>query len=139
MKKQFLLLAGSALILASCGSNSNDESKNQQAQIDSIAKVNAEMQDAMNKAKNDSAINARAKFIADSMDAASKKETERKTTKGGGKKATPAPVATPPPPPPPPPPTTGNGKPKMGGQPTEGSKGAEGNTTGNGKPKMGGK
>jgi hypothetical protein len=66
MKKQILMLAGAALIFASCGSNNN--AANDQAKIDSISKANAEMQDVMNKQKNDSTINAMAKAKADSME-----------------------------------------------------------------------
>ncbi len=137
MKKQFLILAGSALILASCGSNENTDSANQQAQIDSIAAANAALQDEINKKRNDSAINATATAMADSIRAAEEAAAAASAKKGGTKKkATPPPAAPAPPPPPPPPPTVGQGKPKMGAQPaTEGNK--ESNTVGQGKPKMG--
>lgn len=90
MKKQFLLLAGSAVILASCGSN-NSQPNNDQAKIDSITKANAAMQDALNKQKNDSTINAMAKAKADSMELA-KKETHME---GEHKHSEHKPVATP--------------------------------------------
>lgn len=138
MKKQFLILAGSALILASCGSNENTENNNQQAQIDSIAAANAALQDELNKKANDSAINAIANAKADSIAAAEAAAAAAKTSGKGAAKKKPATTPTPPPPPPPPPPTptVGQGKPKMGGQQsTEGNK--ESNTVGQGKPKMG--
>ena len=101
MKKQFLVLAGSALILASCGSNENTENNNQQAQIDSIAAANAALQDELNKKANDSAINAMATAKADSIAAAEAAAAAAKTSsKGTAKKKT---TAAPPPPPPPPP------------------------------------
>jgi len=66
MKKQLLLFAGSILILASC---STDNTPNiQQAQIDSIARAKATLQDVLNKQKNDSIINAIAKAKADSIE-----------------------------------------------------------------------
>ncbi len=136
MKKQFLILAGSALILASCGSNENTDSANQQAQIDSIAAANAALQDEINKKRNDSAINA----IATEKAAAIQAEEDAKRSKPGKKTTksttTTTTVVETPPPPPPPAPTVGQGKPKMGSQPaTEGNK--ESNTVGQGKPKMG--
>src|SRR5580704_10246059 len=99
MKKQLLLLAGSALILASCGSNNTNQ--NQQAQIDSMAKVNAAMQDATHKAKNDSTINAMAKAKADSMEMADKSKHHEGGHKSGHNSQentsnTPPPVTPPP-------------------------------------------
>jgi|GEM_PF-4931143 len=97
MKKQILLLAGSALILASCGSNNNaNQQAADQAKIDSITKANAALQEAANKQKNDSTINAMAKAKADSMEAA-KHEPAAKHATASHKKtevASPAPVQT---------------------------------------------
>jgi len=93
MKKQILILAGSMMILASCGSNNTNQ--NTQAQMDSISKANAALQDEINKKKNDSTINAIATAKADSIEKAAKHEGgEHKGTghKTGGKE--PAPVAT---------------------------------------------
>lgn len=134
MKKQFLLLAGSALILASCGSNNTQN--NQQAQIDSIAKVNAAMQDAINKQKNDSTINAMAKAKADSIDMAKEmargKGMKHEPAHKAGHKSEPTTAATPTPPPPPA--TVGQGKPSMKDQSNTGEK--KDGTVGQGKPKM---
>jgi len=85
MKKHILLLAGSAMILASCGSNNNENQQNEQAKMDSIAKANAALQDEINKKRNDSTINAMAAAKADSMAAATKAE---ETKKSGTKKTT---------------------------------------------------
>ncbi len=97
MKKQFLILAGSALILASCGGNDASKENDQKRQMDSIANANAAMQEQINKAKNDSTINALAKAKADSIEAATKAAEKTPTHKGGGKTkppaATPAPTA----------------------------------------------
>ncbi len=102
MKKQILLLAGSALILASCGSNNNNQA-NEQAKIDSITKANAALQDQMNKAKNDSTINAMAKIKADSIElankAAAKPEASAKHHEHKAKEPVAAPTPAPPPPP----------------------------------------
>jgi hypothetical protein len=79
-----------------------------------------------------------AKAKADSIEMAKNTtaNAEHKDHKGSGHKA-PAPVATPTVAPPPPQ-TVGNGKPKMGAQPTDANN-QPANTVGNGKPKMGGK
>lgn len=92
MKKQFLILAGSALLLASCGNDANKENE-QQKQMDSIANANAAMQEQINKAKNDSTINALAKIKADSIEKANADaEKAKSTTHKGGKTKAPAPV-----------------------------------------------
>lgn len=75
MKKQFLLLAGSALILASCGSN-NENKGQTQAQVDSAVNAKLAEHDAANAAKNDSTLKA----IEAEKAAAAAKETESKTT-----------------------------------------------------------
>ena len=98
MKKQFLFLAGSALILASCGSNNNTPTQTQ-AQIDSSVNAKLAEHDAANAAKNDSTLKAIEKEKAEAL--AKEKEAEH----SGGKKHSGAKKeATPPPPPPPPPP-----------------------------------
>ena len=67
MKKRILLLAGCALILASCSSDDNNNILRQQAQIDSVTKVNLTKQEVINQRKNDSTINAIAVAKADSI------------------------------------------------------------------------
>ena len=57
MKKQFLFLAGCAVILASCGSN-NTNAGQTQAQIDSSVNAKMAQHDADNAAKNDSTLKA---------------------------------------------------------------------------------
>ena len=102
MKKQFLFLAGAAIILASCGSGENKEADaaKEQAKMDSVVKA----RDAENAAKNDSALKAAEnlkameKMKADSIAAAeakAKEEAEAKSHKGGGHKTTKAPAQTP--------------------------------------------
>jgi hypothetical protein len=94
MKKQLLMLAGSALILASCGSN-NNQAQSDQAKLDSISKANAAMQDQLNQKKNDSAINAMAAAKADSIEKATHHESggsEHKTTHKGGHEGNQPPV-----------------------------------------------
>jgi len=78
MKKQFLLLAGSALILASCGSN-NENKGQTQAQVDSAVNAKLAEHDAANAAKNDSTLKAIEAEKAAAA-AAATKETETKTT-----------------------------------------------------------
>jgi|GEM_PF-1433857 len=65
MKKGFLFLAGSALILASCGSNNNNEGQSK-AQIDSTVNAQVAAKEAAMKNANDSTIAAQAKAKADS-------------------------------------------------------------------------
>ena len=70
MKNRILLLAVWALMLASCEGNTNTNLQNQQAQIDSIARVKAALQDVINQKRNDSTINAMAAAKADSIEKA---------------------------------------------------------------------
>ena len=81
MKKQFLLLAGSALLLSSCGSNTKQPNV-QQVIIDSAVNANVAKHDAENAIKNDSIINAEAKIKAEaiqgSQEHVNKKEDENK-------------------------------------------------------------
>src|SRR3954466_12515112 len=96
MKKQFLVLAGSAVIMASCGSNNNNPAQTQ-AQIDSAVNAKMAQHDAENQAKNDSTLKAMEKEKAEAM---SKEHHEGGTKKHAGgktKEETPAP-ATPAPP-----------------------------------------
>jgi murein L,D-transpeptidase YcbB/YkuD len=132
MKKQFLLLAGAALMLASCGGENKTEDQGQsQAQIDSAVNAQVAEREAEMARRNDSMLKAmEAEKAAAEAAAASTKTTKTTKTKTKTVKEEPAP---PPPPPPPPPPTVGNGKPKMSN--TGEQKPAEG-TIGNGKPKM---
>ena len=101
MKKQFLLLAGSAILLASCGGNKTEPAGQTQAQIDSAINAKVAAHDAEVAAKNDSTLKA----IEAEKAAAEAKANEHAHTGGGKKhtdKATPAPAPTPAPPPPPP-------------------------------------
>ena len=99
MKKQFLFLAGSAIILASCGSNNNGNTQapaQTQAQIDSAMNAKLAEHDAANAAKNDSTLKAIEKEKAD----AAMKEHEHEHSGGSAKKeeskkATPAPAPAP--------------------------------------------
>ena len=136
MKKQFLLLAGCTLILASCGSNNNNPAQTQ-AQIDSTVNAKLAQHDAENAAKNDSTLKAIEKEKAEKL--SKERHEERKHV--GGKNPEPNPVATQTvaPPPPPPAPTVGQGKPRMGAQNNDANNQNSTNTVGNGKPKMGGK
>jgi hypothetical protein len=100
MKKQFLFLVGSALILASCGSNNTPPAQSQ-AQIDSAVNAKVAAQNAANAAKNDSTLRAveQEKAAVMSKERHEEKRHEEKTSGNN----TPAP----PPPPPPPPPAGG--------------------------------
>ncbi|MBX2904899.1 MAG: hypothetical protein KF744_02615 [Taibaiella sp.] len=132
MKKQFLLLAGAALILASCGGENKTEDQGQsQAQIDSAVNAQVAEREAEMARKNDSMLKAMEaeKAAAEAAAAAASTKTTKTKTKTKTVKEEPAP----PPPPPPPPPTVGSGKPKMTN--TGEQKPADG-TIGNGKPKM---
>jgi septal ring factor EnvC (AmiA/AmiB activator) len=134
MKKQFLLFAAAALILTSCGNENTENQGQTQAQIDSAVNAQVAEREAEMARKNDSTLKAmeaeKAAAEAAAAEEAAKKSSGKKTTKT--KKEEPAAPA----PPPPPPPTVGNGKPKMGGTPTDANKPSDG-TIGNGKPKMG--
>ncbi len=80
MKKNILLLVGSVLILAACGSeNANNELK-EFNKMDSIAKANQVMEDNLNKIKNDSTINALANAIADSIEKSGKATKDPQST-----------------------------------------------------------
>jgi len=65
MKKQFLLLAGSAFLLLSCGSSYKQS--NAQIIIDSTVNARVAARDIENARKNDSIINAEAKLKAEAM------------------------------------------------------------------------
>ena len=84
MKKQFLLLAGTAVILASCGSNETKPAGPSQAQIDSTVQAQVAAHDAENKAKNDSTLKA----IEAEKAAAVAKEEEAKASAGAHKTKT---------------------------------------------------
>lgn len=56
MVKKFLLLAGGAALLVSCGGNDNNQVQLQK--IDSIVNVKVKQHDAENAAKNDSILKA---------------------------------------------------------------------------------
>ena len=104
MKKQFLLLACAAVMLASCGSNEKKEEGQTQAQIDSTVAAELAKHDAENAAKNDSTLKAieaeKAAALAKEQEAAAaaassgKKKTKTKTTTTTTTK-----TETPPPPP----------------------------------------
>jgi sRNA-binding protein len=137
MKKQILLLAGAAMILASCGGENKTEDKGQsQAQIDSAVNAQVAEREAEMARKNDSTLKAMEaeKAAADSAAAAeeAKKAGSKKSTKKTVKATAPASPVTPPPPPPLAP-TIGNGKPKMTNTPAQSG---DQSTIGNGKPKM---
>jgi hypothetical protein len=97
MKKQFLLLAGSAVLFASCGSNNNNQAQTQ-AQIDSAVNAGVQKHDAENAAKNDSVLKAMEKEKADAM------TKEHQSSGGSHKPGHKTPAAEPAPPPPPAPP-----------------------------------
>jgi hypothetical protein len=91
------------MLFASCASNESKKEAPSQAQIDSSVNAKVAEQEAMMKAKNDSIVAERSKFVADSM-AKTEVHTTKKTTKGGGTKTTKTTtttttVTTPPPPP----------------------------------------
>jgi glucan-binding YG repeat protein len=104
MKKQFLFLAGSAILFASCGGNNNAENGADKAkqQIDSAAAAGAAQKEAAIKAANDSTIVAAAKAKADS-EAIAKEAVAKDHAKHPGQstKHTTTKTETPPPPPPP--------------------------------------
>jgi hypothetical protein len=92
MKKQFLLLAGSAVLFASCGSNNNNQAQTQ-AQIDSAVNAGVQKHDAENAAKNDSVLKAMEKEKADAM------TKEHQSSGGSHKPGHKTPAAEPAPPP----------------------------------------
>jgi hypothetical protein len=104
MKKQILLLAGAAIILASCGGENKTEDAGQsQAQIDSAVNAQVAEREAEMARKNDSTLKA-----MEAEKAAAEAAAAEEAAKKGGKKtktpkASPAPTPAPPPPPPPPP------------------------------------
>jgi cytoskeletal protein RodZ len=104
MKKQFLLLAGAAVILASCGSNEPKQEGPTQAQIDSTVAAQVAAHDAENAARNDSALKAmEAEKAAAAAAIEEETKTKTKTTSTKTKtKTTTTKTETPPPPPPPP-------------------------------------
>ena len=100
MKKQILLLAGSAVILASCGSNNNPAQT--QAQIDSTVNAKMAQHDAENAAKNDSTLKAMEKEKAEAMSREhhqEKKREEHNNNNNSSTQNTPPVDNTPPPPP----------------------------------------
>jgi hypothetical protein len=66
MKKWFLLLAGGAMALASCGNKNNNQAMIQ-AMIDSTVNAKLAKHDAENAAKNDSTLKAMEKEKAEAM------------------------------------------------------------------------
>ena len=104
MKKQFLLLAGAALIMASCGGENKTEDAGQsQAQIDSAVNAQVAAKEAEMARVQDSTLKAMEaeKAAADSAAAAeeAKKAGGKKSTKKTTKATPPASPTTPPPPP----------------------------------------
>jgi len=107
MKKQFLLLAGAAVILASCGGENKTEDKGQsQAQIDSAVNAQVAAREAEMARKNDSTLKAMEAEKA-AAEAAAAEAAKKGGKKGGTKKTTKTEPASPAPPPPPPPPPAG--------------------------------
>ena len=99
MKKQFLVLAGSALLLASCGGNKTESTAPTQAQMDSAVNAKVAQHDAEVAAKNDSTLKA-----IEAEKAAAEARANEHGHSGGSKKhtekASPAPTPAPAPPPP---------------------------------------
>ncbi len=99
MKKQFLFLAGCAVILASCGSNNNNAGQTQ-AQIDSTVNATMAQHDAANASKNDSTLKAiekeKAEAIAKEHEAKHEEHEAKNAANGnnGAQPATPAPTPT---------------------------------------------
>jgi hypothetical protein len=106
MKKQILVMASAAFLLASCGGETKTEDAGQtQAQIDSAINAQAAEHEAEKARAIDSTVQAeaaaRAAAEAAEAEAAKKSGGKKSTTKTP--KAEPASPAPPPPPPPPPP------------------------------------
>lgn len=102
MKKQILLVAAAAFILASCGSNEKKQEGPTQAQIDSAVNAKMAQHDAENAAKNDSTLKAIEAEKAAAM--AKEQELKQQQHSGGAKKHSGSgkkEAAAPPPPPPP--------------------------------------
>ncbi len=97
MKNQLLLLAGVAVIFASCGSNNNNPAQTQ-AQIDSTVNAKMAQHDAENAAKNDSTLKAMEKEKAEAMSHEHHEaEHHHEGTKNGdATPSTPAPAPAPP-------------------------------------------
>ncbi len=102
MKKQFLLIAGAALMLASCGGENHEDQGQSQAQIDSAVNAQVAEREAEMARKNDSMLRAMEaeKAMQDSIAAA---EAAKKSTKKTTKTPKSEPPVTPAPPPPAPP------------------------------------
>ena len=102
MKKQLFLIAGAAVIMASCGGETPKEDPGAaQAKIDSALKAQEAAHEAEMQRQNDSIVAAQ-KVIADSIAAAEAAAAEA-AAKKGGKKVTKTPKADPPASPAPPP------------------------------------
>ncbi len=131
MKKQFLFLAGCAVILASCGSNNNNAAQTQ-AQIDSTVNATMAQHDAANASKNDSTLKAiekeKAEAIAKEHEAKHEEHEAKNAANGnnGAQPATQTPTTAP---------TVGNGKPSMT-NPNNATNTNPSGTVGNGKPSM---
>lgn len=91
MKRQFLLLAGSAILFASCGNDNKaaEDAAANQRKIDSAATAASASKEAEIKAANDATIAAAAKAKADSeaiaKEAVSKDHAKHPATSGGTK------------------------------------------------------
>jgi len=82
MKKQFLLLAGTAILLASCGENKTETPAQTQAQIDSAINAKVAEHDAEVARANDSTLKA----VEAQKAAAEAEAAAAKANAGGGKK-----------------------------------------------------
>lgn len=130
MKKQFLLLAGAALILASCGGENKTEDQGQtQAQIDSAVNAQVAEREAEMARRNDSMLKAMEAEKAAAEAAAANSKTTKTTTKTKTKTKTEEPATPAPPPPPPPPPGGLRGR---SDQSQDGSQGTQSKPSGGG-------
>lgn len=108
MKKQILLLAGAALIMASCGGENKTEDQGQsQAQIDSAVNAQVAEREAEMARRNDSMLKAMEAEKAAAEAAAAAAGGKKTTTTKTKTKTKVEEPATPAPPPPPPPPAKG--------------------------------
>ena len=104
MKKQILLLACAAIVLASCGGENKPSEAETQAKIDSAVKAKEAEQEAAMAAKNDSTVRAMEAAKAAELEAAKAAEAAKaSSTKKSGKttkttKETKTTTPTPPPP-----------------------------------------